>query len=61
MVKKKANVCAHGGRSCAAWMLILGLLILGNALWATVSWPVFIGAIVALVGLKQIIWPCDCF
>ncbi len=38
-------------------MLILGLLILTNALWPFMSWGAFIGAVVALVGLLKLVFP----
>jgi len=55
----KNNVCMCG---CGhGWgMLVLGLLVLGNAYWPTVSWPVFIGALAVLKGLWSMFVPCNC-
>ncbi|MFC1685832.1 hypothetical protein ACFLZZ_02290 [Nanoarchaeota archaeon] len=58
MVKKKAKVCESVCK-CHAWlMLVLGLLILGNASWAWFSWPVFIGGLVVLLGLGKFFPGC---
>ncbi len=49
---------AHG------WtMAVLGLLVLGNANWPVVSWPVFVGGLAVLVGLWKVLMPhehCCC-
>lgn len=60
MVKRKDKVCEGVYKRHTLWMLILGILILGNALWVTVTWPVFIGAFLVLVGLAKLVWPCNC-
>ncbi len=66
MAKKKvvANTCSTGKCcSCMAWgVLILGVLILLNALYGWVTWGVFVGAMVILKGLIWLVHPkvCKC-
>jgi|WetSurMetagenome_2_1015567.scaffolds.fasta_scaffold238227_2 uncharacterized membrane protein HdeD (DUF308 family) len=49
----KEEMCGHKGKG---WMmLVLGLLILANAYWSIVDWAVFIGVIVALVGIGKVL------
>jgi uncharacterized membrane protein HdeD (DUF308 family) len=51
----KEEMCGHKGKG---WiMLVLGLLILGNAVYSVVEWSIFIGAIVALAGLAKLLMP----
>lgn len=38
-------------------MLVIGLLILSNALWPYVTWGVFVGAVVAIVGFLKLVIP----
>jgi len=51
----KMDMCHGMHKKKGAVMLVLGLLILANAYWSIVSWPVFIGIILALAGLGKII------
>lgn len=50
--------CKYGGIK----MLVIGLLILAQAYWTIVpNWAYFIGAIIALKGIKTLIMPgCKC-
>ncbi|MBU2522954.1 MAG: hypothetical protein KKE23_01535 [Nanoarchaeota archaeon] len=54
VVKKNVRVpCGNG------WpMLIVGALVLANAYWPIVSWPVFIGWLAVICGLSKMIVPC---
>ena len=53
MAKEKECPCcsmkAHG-----TMKIVLGLLVLANAYWPTVSWPVFIGAVMVLAGIIKV-------
>lgn len=59
MAKENSEVCCHGGRKGGAMMLLLGVLILLNAYYYPngLSWPMFIGVIVAIKGLIKILMP----
>lgn len=59
MAKKvsKKNVCeCHHGHGWG--MLVLGALVLANAYWPMLSWPVFIGAAAVIGGLSKMMMPC---
>jgi uncharacterized membrane protein HdeD (DUF308 family) len=49
--------CSCTSKSHGVCALVLGLLILANAQWAIVSWPIFVGIIVALAGLVKLAMP----
>ena len=56
MAKEKECCCGHK-KGHGAIALIVGLLILPNAMWSAVSWPIFVGIIVALCGLVKLLMP----
>ncbi len=56
MAKEKEYCCEHK-KEHGAIALIIGLLILANAMWSIVNWPVFVGIIVALCGLVKLLMP----
>jgi len=47
--------CWHGvcGKCRAGKHLVLGVLVLANALWSFVSWEVLIGALLVLSGVLK--------
>lgn len=48
----------HKYKQDKGWkILILGLLVLGNNYWNVVSWPAFIGIIIALAGIVKLAMP----
>ena len=61
MAKKvaKKNVCMCGCPHGHGWgMLILGLLVLGNAYYSWMGWPYFIGALAVIKGVMKMFGPC---
>ena len=48
-VVKKDSCCNHGGIEMG--LFILGVLIIVNAVYSLLSWPMFIGGIIGLKGL----------
>ncbi len=57
---KGKNVCETKGTCHRCWggmLLVLGVLIVLNDLWAMLSWGMFIGVIVALKGLIKLLMP----
>ena len=59
MAKKDMCMCGCG---CGhGWpMIIVGALVLANAYWPMVSWPVFIGGLAVIGGIVKMIVPCNC-
>jgi hypothetical protein len=56
MAKKEADHMAfHKYKS--GKMLIIGILILLNATYSVVNWGVFVGGVVALLGLLGLVYP----
>jgi len=54
----KAKTCTcPDGRGWGLALLILGLLIIANKQWAVLSWSMFAGTIIGLVGLWNLIKP----
>lgn len=50
---------SHGWRG--AVMLLVGALVLLNAYYMWLSWPIFIGILIVLKGLKVLVMPrCNC-
>jgi len=39
------------------WALVLGFVILSNAIWPYVNWGVFVGAIFAITGFLKLVIP----
>lgn len=59
MAKKVADTCgSHCCRGRSTSMLVLGLLILGNAYLGVASWGMFIGAAVTVCGLMGLLGRC---
>lgn len=59
MAKKKAkDVCNcdyHDPQKKGLWMLVLGLLILGNAFWVwTADWWIFAGYVLTAFGIVKL-------
>jgi len=51
----------HNHRWAGAIMLLVGALVLLNAYYMWLTWPVFIGALIIIKALKVIIMPkCKC-
>lgn len=59
MAKEKMDkeYCEGHMKKKGLMMLILGLLILGNAYYSVASWSIFIGVIVAVAGFLKLIIP----
>ena len=65
---KKTEKMVYGEECCGmhraykGWkMLLVGLLVIGNAMWMVVDWWTFVGVILALAGLWKLIMPMmDC-
>ena len=58
VAKKDMNMCHHHGHG---WkMLVVGALVLANAYWPTVTWPMFIGGLAVIGGLLKMMMPCNC-
>ena len=61
-----ANVCGPGccgnicGKCMACKYLVLGVLIVLNAVYAWFGWGVFVGGIIALKGLLMLAKPMGC-
>lgn len=52
-IKEECNCGAHHNHKwMGACMLLVGALVLLNAYYAWLSWPVFIGILIVLKGLK---------
>ena len=49
--------CREHKRKKGFMILILGLLILGNASWMVVGWDVFIGLVLSIAGLCKLLMP----
>ena len=63
MAKKavKKNACTiHSGREIGLCLLILGTLIVLNSIYGWFTWPVFIGGLIGLKGLRLLINPNCC-
>jgi len=70
MPAKKKDECSCGCSCCCdiksmthkkghgIAKIILGLLIIANAYYATLSWPMFIGLIVVLMGVAKLLHKC---
>jgi uncharacterized membrane protein HdeD (DUF308 family) len=57
MAKKKEEMHEHHkGHGCM--MLVLGLLVLGNAYWGWLNWAYFIGFALVLGGLCKMMMCC---
>jgi len=57
----KKDVCMCGCHHGHEWkMLVLGLLVIANGMWAFMSWPYLLGGLAVLGGLAKMFWPCNC-
>lgn len=57
MAKEKECPCCSGKgmKAHAVMKIIVGLLVLANAQWATLTWPQFIGALIVLMGIAKLL------
>jgi hypothetical protein len=55
---KEIGKCKCSPRCMGAKVLILGVLILLNAIYGWLSWGVFVGGIIAIIGLVHLIFGC---
>jgi len=51
MAKVTAKQMCEIHKGKGTMMLVLGLLVLANAYWNVTSWPIFIGAVLAIGGI----------
>ena len=60
--KMEAGTCSsgHGCKCMGGCILVLGVLILLNALYGWMTWGVFVGVIVILKGLIALLHPKIC-
>ncbi|MFA5070823.1 MAG: hypothetical protein WC511_00440 [Candidatus Pacearchaeota archaeon] len=54
---KKLMECCKSPRGKGFAMLVLGALVLGNAYWVWLSWPLFIGWLLVLAGFLKMLMP----
>jgi len=54
-----SGMCHHGtcSKCHAGKLLVLGVLVLLNSVWDIVSWGIFIGVILLLVGVLKLLKP----
>jgi len=62
MVKGKESgmACHHQGmcmKCHSGMLLVLGALVLVNSVWNVLSWGIFIGGLLILVGLLKLVKP----
>ena len=55
---KQTGKCRCSPRCMGAKMLVLGVLILLNTIYSWLSWGVFVGGIIAIIGLVHLICGC---
>jgi len=55
----KAMGCKDGAcmKCHGAKLLVIGLLVIANQQWLNWNWWLFIGALLALLGLARMMWP----
>jgi uncharacterized membrane protein HdeD (DUF308 family) len=60
---KRKEVCGcpmcKGMKGHAVMKIVLGLLVLGNAYYPTLSWPAFIGALILAAGIAKLFHACE--
>ena len=55
-----AEECCNGGKCHRCWggiALVVGILILLNAIYGKFSWAVFIGGLIAIKGIVMLVMP----
>jgi len=58
-MKGGMGVCYDGmcSRCHAGKLLLLGILVLANSIWAVLGWDIFIGALLIIGGLVKLVKP----
>ncbi len=61
MKEESCDCKCHSPRMMGSIMLLFGVIVLLNAYYNWLTWPIFIGALIALKGLKILVMPkCKC-
>ena len=57
--KESSMMCHHGmcNKCHAGKVLVLGVLVLVNAVWSVFDWGIFIGGLLVLGGLVKLVKP----